>query len=92
MVKNGLPLDTIHTFRWLNRVPLFIGAVIVDHMVQTDPSVPTGCNRIKLLVTRTLPPISLARCTSTWAWCRTPLNIKVLVICIKGCFAPVNFF
>lgn len=83
--------DTGSTLRWGHRIPGLVGTVVVDHVVQTDPSVAPRLDCGQLLVGSTLPPISRVWGTSFWAWDWAALNVKVFVVSIKRGFCPINF-
>lgn len=83
-------LDAGETLGWGHRVPGFISTVIVDHVIYTNPFILSGFEWVKFLVSCSLPPVSGIRGTDSGSWHGASLNVKVLVVSIEGCFAPVN--
>ncbi|CAL5369329.1 unnamed protein product [Camellia sinensis] len=73
-----------------NRVPGFVGAVVVDHVVYADPPVTSSLDGVKLFVSSTLPPVGWVRSTSRGSWDWAALDVEVLVVGIERGFAPID--
>jgi len=76
---------------WGDWVPWLISTVIIDDMVHTNPPVPSGFNGVKSLICSTLPPVSGVGSTVSWSRHCAPFNIKVLVVSVEWCSAPIDF-
>lgn len=76
---------------WGEWVPWLISTVIIDDMVHTNPPVPSGFHGVKSLICSPLPPVSRVRGTVRWSWHCTPFNVKVFVVSVERCFAPIDF-
>lgn len=72
-----------------DRVAGLVGAIVIDHVVQTNPSVTSGLQRSERLVGRAFPPVVGVRGALGWPRHCAPLYVKVLVISVEWGFAPI---
>lgn len=87
-----LESDAIHAFWGCDWVARLIGAVVIDHVVHSDPPVAPCLDGIhELLVCCSFPPVVRVGGTAHGARNLASFNIKVLVVSIEWCFAPINF-
>jgi len=77
-------------WRW-NRKTRFVSAIIVDHMVHSDPSITSSFHRTQLVVRTAFPPILRISGTICGSWNRTSFYIKIFVISIKWRSRPIDF-
>lgn len=82
-------LDSCHALRWGNGEPWFVGAVIIDHVVHTNPSISSSLVRCELTVCSSFPPIVRVGSTIWRSWHGASFNVEVLIVCIEWCFAPI---
>ena len=85
-------LETRNTLWWGHWEPRFISTVVIDHVVHTNPLILSSLKWTERLVSCSFPPIAGVWGTVRGSWHRAPFNIKVLVISIERCFAPINLF
>lgn len=60
-------------------------------MVHSNPPVPSSFNGVESLIFSPLPPVSWVGGTVSWSWHCAPFNVKVLVVSVEWCFAPIDF-
>lgn len=84
-------LDGGKALRWGDWEAGFILTVIIDDVVDANPFVSSGVQRIKGLVSRPFPPVCRVRGTVRGSWYRASFNVEVLVISVEWSFAPIDF-
>ena len=76
---------------WGHWVPWLIFTIVIDHVVHTNPLVPSCFNGVKGLVCSTFPPVIRVRGTVSRTWHSAPFDVEVLVISVEWCFVPIDF-
>lgn len=83
---------TRQAFRWRDWIAGLIRAIIIHHMIHTNPPVQPSLYWAQLLVRRCVPPVTGSCTAMTWpVWSWTSLNVEIFVVGIERSPRPINF-